>query len=75
MDEAALVDLRSALGGGGEDEFGVGECCLEFLIVWKFGQEKQWAERLSVRAATVEDDESLFVCEGGWDNERIRVCG
>ena len=65
VDYASVVDLGSALGCGWEDELGVREGCLEGSSVWELGVEKRRAEGRGIGAAAVEDDDGLFVREGG----------
>lgn len=89
-DEGAFVDRGAAVGGGGEDEFGVGEGGGEGLRGgcggrgglgeggWggEGGGEEDGAESGGVGAATVEEDEGLFVGEMEWvDDEGGGVWG
>lgn len=79
-DEGAFVDCGAAVGGGGEDDFGVGEGGGEGLRGdcgerWGLGEggwggegggEEDGAEFGGVGAAAVEEDEGLFVGEMEW---------
>ena len=75
VDDAAVENLRSALGGRWEDEFGVWECILDGLPIWEFGSKKRSAKGLGGGAAAVEDAHGLFVGEGGQDDEGLWVVG
>ena len=73
MNDATMIGLRSALRGGGKDEFGVRQCCSQSSPIWDLGGKKQRTKHLGVGAAAVESDDGLLVCETGWDNEWFGV--
>ena len=75
VDDAAMIYLRSALRCCWEDEPGMRQGCLEGPPIWEFSGEKWWAESLGVRAAAVEDNDSLFVRKNGRNDEGFWIVG
>ena len=55
-DDAAITDLRSALGSCWEDELGVKKGWLKDSHFWVFGREKWRTRCLRVGVAAVDDD-------------------
>lgn len=65
-DDAAIIDLGSALGGGWKHNLGMGMGCLKASPVWIFGREKWWAENLGIGTTAGKNEDGLLVCESGW---------
>lgn len=69
MNHTAIVNLRSAFGCCWKDEFSVRKGRLKRGRIWEFGRQKWWRKHLGIGASTVKNDEGLFVCEAGSDDE------